>query len=79
MKSLTVENIAYEIFSHFTAAFEDIRKVRLLIWFDNIQLSSHQAQVNFFLANWTDIRTSSSMRNVWQQIRNGRHPGFEEG
>ncbi|KAG5726868.1 hypothetical protein E4T56_gene1122 [Termitomyces sp. T112] len=62
VKSLTVENIAYEIFTPFAAAFEDIRKV----------------QVDFFLGHWKDIRTSDSMRNVWQQIRNGRHPGFEE-
>ncbi|KAG6897554.1 hypothetical protein C0992_000337 [Termitomyces sp. T32_za158] len=62
VKSLTVENIAYEIFTPFTAAFEDIRKI----------------QVDFFLAHWKDIRTSASMRHVWQQIRNGRHPGFEE-
>ncbi|KAG6903149.1 hypothetical protein C0995_004696 [Termitomyces sp. Mi166 len=62
VKSLTVENIAYEIFTPFAAAFEDIRKI----------------QVDFFLAHWKDIRTSDSMRNVWQQIRNGRHPGFEE-
>ncbi|KAG6878495.1 hypothetical protein C0993_005424 [Termitomyces sp. T159_Od127] len=62
VKSLNVENIAYEIFTPFTAAFEDIRK----------------AQVDFFLAHWKDIRTSVSMRHVWQQIRNGRHSGFEE-
>ncbi|KAF8073868.1 hypothetical protein FPV67DRAFT_1479610 [Lyophyllum atratum] len=61
-KSLTVDNIAYEVFSPFAAAFDEIRQV----------------QVNFFLAHWKDIRASDSMRNVWQQIRNGRHPGFEE-
>ncbi|KAG6841703.1 hypothetical protein C0991_007975 [Blastosporella zonata] len=62
VKSLTVDNIAYEIFTPFAAAFNDIRKV----------------QVDFFLAHWKDIRASDSMRCVWQQIRNGRHPGFEE-
>ncbi|TFK40638.1 hypothetical protein BDQ12DRAFT_461756 [Crucibulum laeve] len=61
-KSLTVDNIAYEVFSPFSAAFDEIRKV----------------EVNFFLEHWQDIRSSESMRNVWQQIRNGRHPGFEE-
>jgi len=61
-KSLTVDNIAYEVFSPFAATFEEIRQV----------------QVNFFLTHWQDIRSSDSMRNVWQQIRNGRHPGFEE-
>jgi len=62
INSLTVENIAYEVFSPFAAAFEEIRKV----------------EISFFLSHWQDIRTSDSMKNVWQQIRNGRHPGFEE-
>ncbi|KAF8158296.1 hypothetical protein B0H34DRAFT_708202 [Crassisporium funariophilum] len=62
LKSLTVENIAYEVFSPFAATFEAIRKV----------------EIEFFLSHWHDIRTSSSMKNVWVQIRNGRHPGFEE-
>ncbi|KAG6850067.1 hypothetical protein H0H93_001617 [Arthromyces matolae] len=62
VKALNVDNIAYEIFTPFAAMFEDIRKV----------------QIDFFLAHWKDIRASDSMRNVWQQIRNGRHPGFEE-
>ncbi|PPR05354.1 hypothetical protein CVT24_007968 [Panaeolus cyanescens] len=63
IKSLNVDNIAYEIFSPFAATFESIRKV----------------EVEFFLAHWHEIRASQSMRNVWSQIRNGRHPGFEEG
>lgn len=62
IKSLTVENIAYEVFSAFAAAFVDIRKV----------------QVEFFLKHWKDIRASESTLNVLKQIRNGRHPGFEE-
>ncbi|KAF8895441.1 hypothetical protein BD779DRAFT_1499579 [Infundibulicybe gibba] len=61
-KSLTVDNIAYEVFSPFAATFDEIRKV----------------QVNFFLTHWEDIRNSESMRDVWRQIRNGRHSGFEE-
>ncbi|CCM02467.1 uncharacterized protein FIBRA_04566 [Fibroporia radiculosa] len=61
VKSLTVDNVAYEVFSNFSAAFEDIRKA-----------------MRFFLDNWGEIRGSDSMRNVWQQIRLGRHPGFEE-
>lgn len=28
IKSLTVDNVAYEVFSDFSAAFEDVRKVR---------------------------------------------------
>ncbi|KAF5315056.1 hypothetical protein D9619_007334 [Psilocybe cf. subviscida] len=61
-KSLTVENIAYEVFSPFAAAFESIRKV----------------EIEFFLSHWHEIRTSNTMKNVWVQIRNGRHPGFED-
>ncbi|KAI0338892.1 hypothetical protein BDW22DRAFT_1336950 [Trametopsis cervina] len=62
IKSLTVDNVAYEVFSDFSAAFEDVRKV----------------EVAFFLEHWSEIRGSGAMRNVWQQIRLGRHPGFEE-
>ncbi|KAJ8519000.1 hypothetical protein ONZ45_g3995 [Pleurotus djamor] len=62
LKSLTVENIAHEVFSPFAATFDDIRKV----------------EVEFFLKNWEKIRDSMAMRDVWQQIRVGRHPGFEE-
>ncbi|EKM51633.1 uncharacterized protein PHACADRAFT_101599 [Phanerochaete carnosa HHB-10118-sp] len=62
IKSLAVDNVAYEVFSDFSAAFEDVRKV----------------EVQFFLDHWADIRSSDAMRNVWQQIRVGRHPGFEE-
>lgn len=61
-KSLTVDNIALEVFSPFAAAFDEIRKV----------------EIDFFLTHWQEIRASESMRDVWQQIRNGRHPGFEE-
>ncbi|KAL4080742.1 hypothetical protein J3A83DRAFT_4084952 [Scleroderma citrinum] len=61
-KSLSVDNIPYEVFSPFSAAFPDIRRV----------------QVHFFLEHWGDVRASEAMRTVWQQIRNGRHPGFEE-
>ncbi|KAG1715720.1 hypothetical protein ID866_1436 [Astraeus odoratus] len=61
-KSLSVENIPYEVFSPFSATFPDIRKV----------------QVNYFLEHWVEVRASDGMRTVWQQIRNGRHPGFEE-
>lgn len=60
--SLTVENVPYEVFSTFSGIFETVRKV----------------QVKFFLDHWSDIRSSDAMRNVWQQIRIGRHPGFEE-
>lgn len=36
-------------------------------------------EVDFFLSHWHEIRSSETMKNVWLQIRNGRHPGFEEG
>ena len=62
-KSLMVTNVPHEVFSSFSAAFDEIRKV----------------QVDFFLANWSEIRGSEAMRHVWAQIRTGRHPGFEEG
>jgi hypothetical protein len=38
-----------------------------------------QIEVKFFLDHWAYIRSSNAMRDVWQQIRMGRHPGFEEG
>ncbi|TRM63990.1 hypothetical protein BD626DRAFT_263869 [Schizophyllum amplum] len=62
MRGLNVDNIAYEVFSPFAATFDEIRKL----------------QVKYFLENWSQVRSSESMRDVWQQIRNGRHPGFEE-
>lgn len=61
-KSLSVENIPYEVFSPFSAMFPDIRRV----------------QVHYFLEHWGEVRASEGMQTVWQQIRRGRHPGFEE-
>lgn len=63
VKSLTTSNIAYEVFSPFSAAYEEVRRV----------------EVEFFLARWKEIRSSAAMRDVWKQIRGGSHPGFEEG
>jgi hypothetical protein len=74
-----VENVAYEAFSPFAAAFEEIRKVSLPLPTSTRPHSEFQVEIAFFLSHWNDIRTSSSMKNVWVQIRNGRHPGFEEG
>ncbi|TFK27990.1 hypothetical protein FA15DRAFT_701372 [Coprinopsis marcescibilis] len=62
IKSLTVDNIGFEIFSPFSATFDEIRKV----------------EITFFLNHWQQIRSSESMSEVWRQIRTGRHPGFEE-
>lgn len=84
IKSLTVDNVAYEVFSDFSAAFEDVRKVWLVFPFpvanhSTRSLTMSQVEVEFFLENWSKIRSSDTMRNVWQQIRSGKHPGFEEG
>ncbi|KAL5519976.1 hypothetical protein ACEPAG_1636 [Sanghuangporus baumii] len=62
VKSLTIHNVPYEMFSSFSSTFEDVRKM----------------EVAFFLEHWNEIRASQSMQKVWQQIRVGRHPGFEE-
>ena len=40
MKSLTVENVAHEAFSAFSAAFEDVRKIEL----------------GFLFEHWTEVR-----------------------
>ncbi|KAG8906851.1 hypothetical protein FRB99_005911, partial [Tulasnella sp. 403] len=62
VRSLNVSNIPYETFSSFSAAYDEIRKV----------------EVEFFLEKWAEIRNGEAMRTVFQQIRLGRHPGFEE-
>ena len=74
-----MENIAYEAFSPFAATFEEVRKVGIPLLILTYPQSEFQVEIDFFLTHWHDIRTSSSMKNVWVQIRNGRHPGFEEG
>jgi hypothetical protein len=82
VRSLTVDNVPYEIFSTFSAAFEEVRKVNTTVFHDELishPLMHEQVQVKFFLDNWSDIRSSDAMRSVWQQIRIGRHPGYEEG
>lgn len=61
-RSLTAANIPYETFSSFSASYDEIRKV----------------EIEFFLEKWSEIRNGEAMRNVFQQIRLGRHPGFEE-
>lgn len=65
-------------------SFEDMRKastgfnVGLIEIFNDISVRL-QAEIDFFLKHWNEIRSSSGMAAVWQQIRDGRHPGFEEG
>jgi len=60
---LTAQNIPAEVFSRFSSMFEDVRKV----------------QVAFFLKHWSEIKKSDTMTQIWQQIRVGKHIGFEEG
>jgi hypothetical protein len=81
VKSLTVDNVPYEVFSGFSAMFSQIRKVRdaLALPVPATDGDGDQVEVSYFLDNWAEIRSSPAMRNVWQQIRLGRHPGFEEG
>ena len=33
----------------------------------------------FFLKHWADIKKSETMTQIWQQIRLGKHVGFEDG
>jgi hypothetical protein len=42
-------------------------------------LTSRQVQVAFFLKHWGEIKKSETMQNIWKQIRDGKHVGFEEG
>lgn len=60
---MTPHNIPAEVFSRFSSMFEDVRKV----------------QVAFFLKHWGEIKKSDTMQNIWKQIRDGKHVGFEEG
>ncbi|WVQ97835.1 hypothetical protein IAU59_004950 [Kwoniella sp. CBS 9459] len=59
---LTAGNVPAEVFSRFSSTYEDIRKV----------------QIAFFLKHWSEIKKSETMMQIWQQIRHGKHVGFEE-
>ncbi|WVR04439.1 hypothetical protein IAU60_001442 [Kwoniella sp. DSM 27419] len=59
---LTAGNVPAEVFSRFSSTYEDVRKV----------------QVAFFLKHWAEIKKSETMTQIWQQIRLGKHVGFEE-
>lgn len=64
--------------SYFRRNSQGILSVRFhVIRADHLPLD--QVEVEFFLNHWHEIRSSESMNTVWQQIRSGRHPGFEEG
>ncbi|KAH7098623.1 hypothetical protein BKA62DRAFT_832360 [Auriculariales sp. MPI-PUGE-AT-0066] len=60
--SLSVANIVDEVFGSFSATFAEVRK----------------AEMDFFLAHWSEIRSSNAMRAIWPAMRSGRHPGFED-
>ncbi|KAK4702760.1 hypothetical protein P7C70_g3460, partial [Phenoliferia sp. Uapishka_3] len=64
VKSLTVQNIPYEVFGSFSLRFEEIKRV----------------EIAFLLDKWNELRESSSLRKVFQfgLLRAGRFPGFEE-
>ncbi|KAK8846758.1 hypothetical protein IAR55_005846 [Kwoniella newhampshirensis] len=59
---LTSQNVPAEVFSRFSSTYEDVRRV----------------QVAFFLKHWGEIKKSDTMMQIWQQIRHGKHVGFEE-
>ena len=61
-KSLSIQSVPFELFSSFSAAFEDIRKV----------------QMDFALQHWNEIRAGDSMKQVLSELRSGRYPGYEE-
>lgn len=61
--NLAAHNIPAEVFSRFSSTYEDVRNV----------------QVAFFLRHWSEIKKSETMTQIWQQIRLGKHVGFEEG
>ncbi|GHJ88399.1 hypothetical protein NliqN6_4801 [Naganishia liquefaciens] len=59
---LTPQNIPYEVFSQFSATYEEVRKV----------------EIAYLLKHWNEIKSSTAMRNIWIDLRQGRHQGFEE-
>jgi hypothetical protein len=38
-----------------------------------------QVQIAFFLKHWAEIKKSETMKQIFQQIRLGKHVGFEDG
>lgn len=37
-----------------------------------------QVEVAYLLKHWNEIKNSTTMRNIWIDLRQGRHQGFEE-
>ncbi|CAK9783435.1 hypothetical protein CC85DRAFT_282171 [Cutaneotrichosporon oleaginosum] len=62
ISQLTPYNIPTEVFSRFSTLFDEVRQVELA----------------FFLKHWAEIKKSDAMKNIWSQIRSGKHVGFEE-
>ncbi|KAG8685884.1 hypothetical protein FRC11_009894 [Ceratobasidium sp. 423] len=61
-KSLSIQSVPFELFSGFSAAFAEVRKV----------------QMDFALQHWSEIRSGDSMKQVLSELRSGRYPGYEE-
>ncbi|KAB5589115.1 hypothetical protein CTheo_7444 [Ceratobasidium theobromae] len=61
-KSLSILSVPFELFSSFSAAFSEVRKV----------------QMDFALRHWNEIRSAESMKQVLSELRSGRYPGYEE-
>ncbi|SCV67208.1 BQ2448_5854 [Microbotryum intermedium] len=62
VKSLTAQNIPYEVFGSFAARFDEIKRV----------------EIAFLLERWNEIKASHGLRKVFAFIRGNRFPGFEE-
>lgn len=63
-RSLTVQNIPMEVFSSFTSAYEEIRKI----------------EVNYMLAHWNEVRDGRSIKKVLKMLSDGGKvcSGFSE-
>ncbi|ORY43939.1 hypothetical protein BCR35DRAFT_311190 [Leucosporidium creatinivorum] len=59
VKSLTVQNIPYEVFGSFSSRFEEIKRV----------------EISFLLERWSEAKASPSMKKVFDHLRTGRFPG----
>ncbi|GAA6064057.1 hypothetical protein JCM10212_006793 [Sporobolomyces blumeae] len=63
VSSLTSRNVVYEAFGSFSMRFDEVKRV----------------EVAFLLEHWNEVRTSPSMRKVFEYLRSGnRFPGFED-
>lgn len=62
VKSLSTDNIAYEVFGSFSLRFEEIKR----------------REMAFLLEHWNEVRGSGAMRRILASLRDGRWPGFED-